>query len=390
MNKNKTIFIDGLGLVDGHFSGIGQYIYGILKAMDDIVGDAKYHNIAHPDICVVIPYDSIGKFNSFGFKHIRYKRFPLSFRIMSGMWYRGKMPPIDIWCGKGTYLFTRFVSMPLLFSKSALIIYDISFELYRQYSDEKNAEFLSNAVKRSLKETQKVITISENARREIVDYYKINPDLVCVATPATDPRIFYRRNREQIDDAKRKYGIKGDYILALSNLEPRKNLEGLVEAYCNLPQSIRDKNSLLLVGVSGWKTDKLFKDIVERVKSGYDIIRPSEYVLDEDKPAIISGAKMLVYPSHYEGFGMPPLEALACGVPVITADNSSLPEVMGDAGAMVSSDNTVKLRKQIESYLSNYDDISKKAIEAGPSQATRFSWKKSAETILKELEDIRL
>lgn len=389
MSKNKTIFIDGLGLVDGHFSGIGQYIYGVLKGMDDIVADAKYHDRDYPDICVIIPYDSISKFNSFGFKHLRYKRFPLSFRIMSGLWYRGKMPPVDLWCGKGTYLFTRFVSMPLVFSKSALVIYDISFELYRQYSDEKNAEFLSAAVKRSLKETDKVITISQNAREEIIDFYKINPSMVSVATPATDPRIFYRRNSEQIDIAKKKYGIKGDYILALSNLEPRKNLEGLVEAYCNLPKNIRDTTSLLLVGVSGWKTDKLFSDIVEKVKEGYDIIRPSEYVHDDDKPAIISGAKMLVYPSHYEGFGMPPLEALACGVPVIAADNSSLPEVIGDAGVMVKSDDTKELQRQIELYFKNYDNISKRAITEGPARADLFSWRKSAETILKELEAIK-
>lgn len=386
--RMKKIYIDGLGLVDGHFSGIGQYIYGILNALDDIIADAKYHNREHPDICVIIPYDSIGKFNSFGFRHIRYKRFPLSFRVMSALWYRGKMPPVDLWCGKGVYLFTRFVSMPLAFSKSALIIYDISFELYRQYSDEKNAEFLSGSVKRSLKETSKVITISENARNEIVDFYAIDPGIVSVATPATDSRIFYKRNQKQIDAVKKKYGIEGDYILALSNLEPRKNLSGLVEAYCNLPQKLRENTPLLLVGVSGWKTDKLFSDIVEKVKEGYDIIRPSEYVHDDDKPAIISGAKMLVYPSHYEGFGMPPLEALACGIPVITSDNSSLPEVVGDAGVMVKSSDTAELTKQIETYLKDYDRVSAEATTHGPKRADLFSWKRSAKTILAELESI--
>lgn len=389
MARKTKIFIDGLGLVDGHFSGIGQYIYGVLKGMDEIIGDAIYHDASHPDICVIIPYDSVNKFNSFGFKHLRYKRFPLSFRTMSGLWYRGKMPPIDLWCGKGTYLFTRFVTMPLVFSKSAVIIYDISFELYRQYSDEKNAAFLSNSVKRSLVEADKVITISRSAKNEIVNFYNINPNLVSIATPATDPSIFYRRNSEQIDEAKKKYGIKGDYILALSNLEPRKNLEGLVEAYCSLPEDMRKNTSLLLVGVSGWKTDKLFSDILEKVKDGYSIIRPSEYVHDDDKPAIISGAKMLVYPSHYEGFGMPPLEALACGVPVITSDNSSLPEVVGASGVLVNSNDTEELKHQMELYINNHDIISKKAIVEGPKRADLFSWRKSAEIVLAELGSIR-
>lgn len=388
MSKQKTIFIDGLGLVEGHFSGVGQYILGILKGLDQIIDEKKYSGQPAPDVRVIIPYDSIHKFRSFHFKHIHYKVFPLSFRVMSGLWYRNKLPPIDLWCGRGTYIFPRFVSMPLLFSKSALVIYDISFELYRQYSDEKNAIFLSEAVKRSMKSTKKIITISQNARKEIMDFYKIKSQDIVVATPATDPKLFYRRSQEQIEDVKRKYNIKGDYILALSNLEPRKNLSTLVAAYCNLPKEIRDKTSLLLVGVSGWKTDKLFSDIIEKVKEGYSIIRPSEYVDDEDKPAIISGAKALVYPSHYEGFGMPPLEALACGTPVITANNSSLPEVVGDAGIMLDSDDTNGYTDTIKDYLKN-DSISKKSIIEGPQRASLFSWKNSAQTFLdiaKEIE----
>lgn len=387
MTKSKTIFIDGLGLVDGHFSGIGQYILGILRGMDTIIDEKKYAGKPAPTIKVIIPYDSVNRFRSFKFKHITYKKFPLSFRVMSGLWYRGKLPPVDILCGKGVYLFPRFVSMPLAFSSSALIIYDISFELYRQYSDEKNAIFLSDAVKRSLVTTQKVITISENAKSEIVDFYKVPAKDVTVATPATDPRLFYRRSEEQISEAKKKYGIEGDYILALSNLEPRKNLETLVEAYCNLPPSLRETTSLLLVGVSGWKTDKLFESIMEKVKEGYKIIRPTQYVDDDDKPAIISGAKALVYPSHYEGFGMPPLEALACGTPVITSDNSSLPEVVGNAGVMLDSNDTKGFSKAIATYLKS-DEATNKAVTQGPERARLFSWKTSAQKCLDVLEEL--
>lgn len=381
MKKKEKIFFDGLGLVDGHFSGIGQYILGILKGLDDIIDEKKYSSQPYPEIKVIIPYDSVDRFRSFHFKHINYKVFPLSFRVMSGLWYRGKLPPVDLWCGRGTYIFPRFVSMPLAFSKSALVIYDISFELHRQYSDEKNAQFLSAAVKRSLKRSKKVITISQNARDEIIDFYRINKRDIVVATPATDPKIFYRRSTKQIEDAKRKYDIDGDYILALSNLEPRKNLDTLVDAYCNLPKEVRDKTSLLLVGVSGWKTDRLFTKIIEKVQDGYSIIRPSHYVDDDDKPAIISGAKLLVYPSHYEGFGIPPLEALACGTPVITANNSSLPEVLGDAGVMLDSSDTAGLTAAISSHL-NDTSGDHRALTAGPERARKFSWKRSAQVFL--------
>ncbi len=377
----SKIFIDGLGLVEGHFSGVGQYILGIIQGLDQIMDDAKNKGQQTPNIIILIPYNTINRFNEFKFKHISYKKLPLSFRYMSALWYRGWLPPIDLWCGKGKYIFPRFVDMPLLFNKSsALTIFDLSYELYKQYSDEANANFLSKSVRRSIKNTQSIITISENAKKEIIDFYKMLPTRVKVATPAVDQTHFYRRSDEEIDKIKLKYGIKAkNYILALSNLEPRKNLESLVDCYCNLPASLRKDTALLLVGVNGWKADKLFEKIMKKVQEGYNIIRPNSYVSDEDKPAIISGASMLVYPSHYEGFGIPPLEALACGVPVITSNNSSLPEVVGEAGKMIPSKDSKKLLETMVDYLNNIDKYTKRAKIEGPRRAEKFSWKKSAQ-----------
>lgn len=381
--KQKTIFIDGLGLVEGHFSGVGQYILGIIRGIDEVIDDLKYAGQPAPRVRVVIPRGTSDKFKSFGFRHVGYKSLPFSFRYTAALWHRGWLPPIDIFCGRGTYIFPRFVGMPLLFSKNAgLVIFDLSFELHREFSDEGNAIFLSGGVSRSIAKTKAVITISNSAKQEIVDFYKLPASRVVVATPAVDPKVFYRRSKAEIDKVKQKYGIEGNYILALSNLEPRKNLGGLVDAYCNLPEKYRKKYKLLLVGVSGWKTDELFQKIVSRVDDGYQILRPSKYVSDKDKPAIISGASMLVYPSHYEGFGMPPLEALSCGVPVIAADNSSLPEVMGSAGKMVPSKDTVMLEKEISSLLDNLKSVTKIVSKAGPAQANKFSWKESARVFL--------
>ncbi|MBA3757274.1 glycosyltransferase family 4 protein [Candidatus Saccharibacteria bacterium] len=386
--KQKSIYIDGLGLVEGHFSGVGQYILGILKGIDELLEDRKYLGLEVPKISVIIPHDTKAKFLKFGFKHVGFKTVPLSFRVMSALWRRRMLPPLDLWCGPGVYIFPRFVSMPLAFSKSAIVIFDLSFELHRQYSDEGNAVFLTKQVRKSIEKTNRVLTISQNARNEIIDFYQIDPAMVVVATPATDPRLFYRRSKKEIEEVKSKYGIEGDYILALSNLEPRKNLDSLVEAFCSLPKDIIKDTSLLLVGVSGWKTDTLFQKIISKVNEGYNIIRPSSYVKDEDKPAIISGTKMLVYPSHYEGFGMPPLEALACGVPVITANNSSLPEVVGSAGKMVPSDNLEKLTLAMEDYLRNIDNKTDKARLEGPERAREFSWVKSAEEFLKVAKEL--
>jgi alpha-1,3-rhamnosyl/mannosyltransferase len=386
--KQKTIFIDGLGLVDGHFSGVGQYILGILRGLDELIDDAKYNEDPVPEIVVIIPRDSIAKFKKFQFKHIAYKKFPLPFRYMAALWHRGKLPPIDLWCGRGTYIFPRFVGMPLLFNKSMLVIYDLSFELHREYSDEGNANFLSKHVRRSVNGSQKIITISKNARKEITNFYKIPESKVKVAYPATDPQLFYRRSVKEIEEVKQKYRVKGDYILALSNLEPRKNLVALVNAYCELPRELTDKYALLLVGVSGWKTQTLFNHIVKKVDEGYNIIRPSKYVLDKDKPAVISGASLLVYPSHYEGFGMPPVEALACGIPVIAADNSSLPEAVGKTGQLINVNDEGLLVKTMQESLDNIDKLSRQILQKGPEQASSFSWKSSAQVFLDVVEEL--
>lgn len=386
--SEKKIFIEGLGLVDGHFSGIGQYILGILRGLDEIIEKKKNAGESYPEILVVIPKDNVSRFKSFKFKHIGYKALPLPFRYVAALWHRGKMFPIDLWCGRGTYIFPRFVDMPLAFSKSAMVIYDISFEVVKQYSDERNAAFLSEGVRRSLRNTDKVITISDNARQEIIDFYKVPERDVVVATPAVDQNHFYRRDQKQIEDVKRKYNIQGDYILTLSNLEPRKNLDGLVEAYCSLPKSLTNKTGLVLVGVNGWKIEKLFDKIIDKVQSGYNISRPSHYVHDDDKPAIISGAKLLVYPSHYEGFGMPPLEALSCGVPVITSDNSSLPQVVKGTGKMVKSTDIKAIADAIDEGLKNHEKLSKRIQTTGPEQAEKFSWEKSAQVFLDVAEEI--
>lgn len=386
--KRQKIYIESLALVEGHFSGIGQYNLGILKGIDYILEEKKYRGEETPVVKALIPKDSVPKFLSYGFKHIGYKKFPLSFRYTAALWHRQWLPPIDLWFGKASYIFTRFVDMPLLFNKSSgLVVFDLTFELFKQYAEERNAYFLSKFTRNSIENTKKVIAISENSKKELTKFYGLASDKVALATPATDFSVFYRRDKSEIERVKQKYGIEGEYILSLSNLEPRKNLNMLIEAYCSLPNDKRTNLSLLLVGVNGWKTDELFKDIISRVEEGFNIIRPSEYISDVDKPAIISGAKFLVYPSHYEGFGMPPLEALACGTPVICSNNSSLPEVVGKVGDLVPSNDKDALLSMMINYIDHIEEISKKVLTEGPYQASKFSWVKSAQVFLSVVMD---
>ena len=382
----SKIFIDGLALVDGHFSGVGQYTLGMLRGIDAVIEEKILTNDKAPSIKIIIPHKNKKLIDNFNFKYISTKKYPLSYALATRLWINGKLPPIDLWCGKGKYIFPRFVDMPLLFSESNIVIHDISYEKHKEFVDEGNSKFLSVGTLRSVKKAKRIIVNSNFTKSEINSFYGVPPENIVVSRAAVDQTHFYRRSNKEITGAKLKYGIKAkNYVLALSNLEPRKNLELLVDCYCNLPASLRKDTALLLVGVNGWKADRLFEKIMKKVQEGYNIIRPNSYVSDEDKPAIISGASMLVYPSHYEGFGIPPLEALACGVPVITSDNSSLPEVVGEAGKMIPSKDSKKLLEAMVDYLNNIDEYTKRAKIEGPRRAEQFSWKKSAESILKAI-----
>jgi glycosyltransferase involved in cell wall biosynthesis len=183
-----------------------------------------------------------------------------------------------------------------------------------------------------------VLSISQATKDDLCSYRKdIDPDRVIVTPLAASELFFPNHDPGEQSRVRRKYGIPDTpYILSLSTLEPRKNIDQTVRCFARLIQQerIQDLN-LVLVGTKGWDSEKIFAEIISE-PAIRDRIIVTGYADDSDLSAIYSGACAFVYPSFYEGFGLPPLEAMQCGVPVITSNTSSLPEVVGDAGIMVS------------------------------------------------------
>ena len=214
----------------------------------------------------------------------------------------------------------------------------------------------------------------------------MNPDAVSIVHPAVDHNIYKPRSRQETDTIKKKYSINGSYILYAGTLEPRKNILGILNAYEVLPDSLKNNLHLVLAGGKGWKAEEISSKLHQLISSGEKIIHTG-YVPDEDLPPLYSGASLFVYPSFYEGFGMPPLEAMACGVPVITSNNSSLPEVVSDAGIVIDANDTEELTKNIEKILRNpklAKDLAKKGLE----QAKKFTWENSAVKLRDLIEDV--
>jgi glycosyltransferase involved in cell wall biosynthesis len=376
MTKRQRLIIDGEVLVMPHFSGIGHYTLELLRALDKIL-DSK--NTL--DVSLIVHFRHVKKAESFGFKNIAIIPSPFSLRISNGLKLRNKQPPLDLLFGKGVYLFPNFTSWPLAFSKSVPIIYDLSYEKYAEFAEPRNQAFLSAQVKKSAQRASHIITISQNSKNEICDFYQIPQEKISIAYPAVDTSHFYPRTKEEVSKVLKKYKLSGQYILFVGNIEPRKNLINLLLAYEKLPDSLRKKYSLVLVGAKGWQDEKIFETI-KRLQERGDIIQlPSSRVSDVDMPAVYSGASVFVYPSIYEGFGIPPIEAMACKAPVVASNNSSLPEACGDAALLVNAESIKEMSNGIKSLLSD-KDMKLKYTSLGAHQVKKFSWDKSAKILL--------
>ena len=225
-----------------------------------------------------------------------------------------------------------------------------------------------------------VIANSEAAARDIAAVLPIRRERVFVTPLAADPGIFYpERSPERIGEVRRRYGIlPGRYLLSLGTVEPRKNLAQLLRCFFRLAQEEAFADlQLLLVGPAGWKTEGIFSTLESRpdLRSR---VRLTGYVPDADLAALYSGALAFVYPSLYEGFGLPVLEAMQCGAPVVTSDTSSMPEVAGDGAVCVSPTDGDALYQAVRHLVAD-DGWAAELSRRGLERSRRFSWDLTAE-----------
>lgn len=377
MTKNITrVYVDAEVLVAPHFSGIGHYTLKLLQGLDDLL-DGRNDVV----IELGVYFRRMNEIHKFGFRNFRYRKTFIPLRISNKLKSERKQFYYDLLFGRRVYFFPNYTSWPLLHSRSIPVVYDLSFEHFPHYVEPNNQRFLSQNVKNSVEWASKIVTISTNSQNEIADFYNIPKSKIPIIYPGVDQSVFFKYPEDAVAHIKARYAIHGKYILFVGNIEPRKNLINLLLAYEKLPESIRKEYSLLLIGARGWLDDEIYA-VIERLRiAGNFIQQPQGYVKDEDIAALFSGASLFVYPSQYEGFGIPPIEAMACGVPTITSDNSSLPEAVGDASVMVDAKSVPDITKAIERVLSD-KDLQKKLVVKGYKQIQKYSWLHESEKLL--------
>ena len=369
------IQVDAFPLVDTHFSGIGHYTLGIVRGFDELAGEGKL------TYSLITPKGWAGRLKKYEFQHCKKViKSPIPNRIMRGFMKYHWRVPFDVVLGRGFYWFPSFLAWPTWFAKSSVVVHDVTYLAVPECVHKGNRDYLTQTVPFSLENAQNVIAVSQFSKDEIIKYYDYPEEKVFVAHPSIDRRHFYRRSAEEIHRVKAKYDIFSDnYILSVGNIEPRKNYGKLVEAYIKLPREITDKYPLVIVGAGGWNNEDVKEQIQRAKENGYRIINPKQFVLDEDMPALYSGAQFFVFTPIYEGFGMPPLEAYACGTPVIASNVTSVPEAAGEAAEYVDPTSVKEIRKKLEYMVkateqdrSQWDDKMKHHLRS-------LNWRNSAE-----------
>jgi glycosyltransferase involved in cell wall biosynthesis len=251
---------------------------------------------------------------------------------------------------------------------SVLTIYDLSFLRFPRAFNLSNRVYLTAATRASARRARRIMTISEHAKRDIVRLLNVPEHRIDVTYPAVEAR--YRRLPTAEVDAFRKANeLPETFIFALGTLEPRKNLVGLLHAYARLPEP---RPPLYAAGGTGWQVSPIF-DTVQRLGLA-EHVHFLGFVPEDALPLWYNAARLFAFPSLYEGFGLPVLEAMACGTPVITSTAASLPEVAGQAALLVEAQDTDRLAGEMQRLLDD-SHLHTQLRGAGPIQASRFSWR---------------
>lgn len=250
-------------------------------------------------------------------------------------------------------------------------VYDLSFVRYPQSFHRVNRIYLTWAVRHAVRHARRLIAISASTRRDLIELFGASPDRVVVIYCGVDPAFTPARNEPAIAELRTRYNLPAKMILHVGTIEPRKNLVRLIHAFAHAKHAAHLPHQLVLVGARGWKYAEV--DAAIEHAGVVNEVRFAGYVPQDELPLWYHAAELFVYPSLYEGFGLPPLDAMASGVPVITSNAASLPEVASDAALQIEPTDVAALTDAIVRVLTE-PNLRAQMIERGIRQAQRFSW----------------
>jgi len=367
------IGIDIRMLAKGAKTGVEEYTTNLLANMLSLNPDLKFKLFYNGYQKIKLDYDWLK------FPNVELKQYRIPNRFLDTSLYFFDYPKIDKLLKEVDVFFSPHIFLSSVSKKCKVVatFHDLSFEKYPEfYSASKNYWHFSMNPKKQARKADKIIAVSESTKDDLIGLYNVNPEKIKVLYSGINSELRIRNQELRIREIRKKYNLPEKYILYLGTLEPRKNIIGLIKAFEKFKiQNSKFKIQLVIAGSKGW----LYKDIFKAVENSSvkNEIIFTGFIDDEDKSILYSQAELFVYPSFYEGFGFPPLEAMACGTPVITSNVSSLPEAVGDAAITINPYNLDELYRAMEMVLNN-NQLKNILIVRGFEQIKKFSWQKCA------------
>ena len=349
-------------------AGIGRYTRGLVQALSEIESPHRFTLFVLGTPQRLPP-------------NFRLRSVPLTVRWATVMWYRLNLPlPVDLLSGRADLFHGPSFTLPASWMPRLLTVHDLSFLRYPQGAHPPLLAWLSRAVPRSLARARHVLADSESTRRDLIELLNVPAGRITVIGAGVDDHFRRIEDPGQLAAVRDRYRLPGRFVLGLSTLEPRKNFTGLIAAFNQLAgQPPHADLHLVIAGGRGWNYAPVFQ--AADASPFRERIHFPGYIPDADLPALYSLSQVFVFPSHYEGFGIPVLEAMACGTPVVCADNSSLPEVAGDAALLVRADDTPGIAAATDRALRDAP-LRDQLIRRGQAQARRFTWPDAARRLL--------
>ena len=289
--------------------------------------------------------------------------------------------PYSFFFGKETDVshFFNYIVPPGVHGRKVVTVHDMVYKAFPETVRGRTMLMLNTGLKKSMKRADIIVTDSEFSKSEIIKYFPKHENKIKVVPCGVDLEKFHPCTKpERIPQVKKSLGIEGEYFLYVGTIEPRKNLERLIAAYNIFCQHHSDAPKLVLAGGKGWLYDGIFSRVKELGLEKQVIF--TKYVPAEDMNPLMCGALAFVFPSIYEGFGMPPLEAMASGVPVLASNAASLPEVTGDCAIICDAYSEESIAEGLEK-LSNSEELRNDLGIRGRERAKQFTWNKSAEML---------
>ena len=272
-----------------------------------------------------------------------------------------------------------------LHCKSIVTIHDLMFLRHPEFLRQEWVASLNKDIYASVKRADAVITVSNFTKGEIIELLNVPADKIKVIYNGIASCFYPVQDRLKIEDIKSKYGIKSPYLIFVGNIEPKKNIETLILACAELRKSTTYKYPLVVVGKKAWHFETVW-EVVKQLHGEEDTIF-TDVVDGNDLPLLYSGAELFIFPSLFEGFGIPVIEAMACGTPVVASNRTSIPEISGDAALLYDPLNVDEMRGAMYNVLSN-PSLRGQLVEKGFERAKYFSWEKTARETLKLYQEM--